>query len=124
MDTEAISQAVQSATPAAQVILSIIPIVGIVIGGVVVFFYILWHHHENKQRIKMGTFEKSNFDFKSFSLLIGILLTGIGIMLSLFFGFTNGVSSPALLGGLIPLVTGISLLCFYKLNPSFWNTDK
>ncbi len=121
---DAISQAVNSASPAAQVILSIIPIVGIVIGGIVVFFYILWHHHENKQRIKMGTYEKSNFDFKSFSLLIGILLTGIGMMLSLFFGFTHGINNPAMLGGLIPLVTGICLLVFYKLNPSFWNSDK
>ena len=30
------------ASPAAQVIVAIIPIVGIVIGGVVVFFYLLW----------------------------------------------------------------------------------
>ena len=33
-----------SAVPAAQVIIAIIPIVGIVMGSVVIFFYLLWHH--------------------------------------------------------------------------------
>ncbi|WP_340138456.1 hypothetical protein [Treponema zioleckii] len=38
---------------AAQVMLALIPIVGIGIGGVVIFFSLLWHHHEVKLQIKM-----------------------------------------------------------------------
>ncbi len=105
----------------AQIIISIIPIVGIGIGGIVVFFYTLWHHHENKLRIKMGTYQKSHFDYKAFSLLIGILLIGVGLLLSAFFALAHG-SSPALLGGLIPLVIGICLIIFYNLNPDFKKT--
>ena len=41
-----------AASPATQVIIAIIPIVGIVIGGVVVFFYLLWRHREISLQIK------------------------------------------------------------------------
>lgn len=101
---------------AAQVMLSLIPIVGIGIGGVVVFFSLLWHHHEVKLQIKMGTYRKQKFNLKIYSLLIGLVLVGVGLILSLFFALTKG-SSPALLGGLIPLGIGICLLVFYGLYP-------
>lgn len=102
----------------AQVIISIIPIVGIAIGGIVVFFYILWHHHEVKLRIKTGTYKTHTFDMRAFSLLTGLLLTGIGLMLSILFACLEGFSY-VLLGGLIPFSIGVCLLIFYKLNPAF-----
>ncbi len=102
----------------AQIILAVIPIVGIAIGGVTVFFYLLWHHHEIKLRIKTGTYQTSNFDLKTFSLLCGLLLTGVGIALTILFLVVDGLSYP-LLGGLIPLSIGICLLIFYKINPDF-----
>jgi len=103
----------------AQVIISIIPIVGIAIGGIVVFFYCLWHHHENKLRIKMGTFQKGQFNYKAYTLLIGILLLGIGVILTAFFAMTHDIKHPSILGGAIPLVLGICLIVFYKINPEF-----
>lgn len=103
---------------AAQVIIAIIPIVGIAIGGIVVFFSLLWHHLEVNKQIMAGTYNREKFDLKSYSLLIGLLLTGIGVMLSLFFALTGGLS-PALLGGLMPLSIGICLIIFYKVNN--WN---
>lgn len=106
----------------AQVIISVIPIVGITIGGIVVFFYILWHHHEVKLRIKTGTYQTRTFDLKTFSLLTGLLLTGIGFMLTLLFVCMEGFSY-VLLGGLIPLSIGVCLLIFYKINPSFKVND-
>lgn len=105
-------------SPAAQVIVAIIPIVGIFIGGVVVFFSLLWHHHEVKQQVKLGTYKREAFNLKTYSLLFGVLLTGLGIMLSLFFAFLKG-RSPALLGGLVPLAIGLSLVVFYAVNPDF-----
>ena len=106
----------------AQVIISIIPIVGISIGGIVVFFYILWHHHEVKLRIKTGTYTVNSFDLKTFSLLAGLLLTTIGFILTVLFIVMEGFSY-VLLGGLIPFVIGVSLLIFYKINPSFKVND-
>lgn len=104
----------QITSPAAQVIISLIPIVGITIGGIVIFFALLWTHHEKKQRIKAGEKSRPSFNYKAATLLSGILLTGIGFMLSLFFTLFAGIS-PALLGGLIPFTTGICLLLFYRL---------
>ncbi len=107
-------------SPAAQVIISLIPIVGIFIGGTVIFFALLWIHHENKQRIKSGEKPQKNFNYKAATLLSGLLLTGIGTMLSIFFALFAGVS-PSLLGGLIPLTIGICLLLFYRLFD--WNNE-
>lgn len=107
-------------SPAAQVIISLIPIVGIFIGGTIIFFALLWIHHENKQKIQSGDKSKSNFNYKAATLLSGLLLAGIGGMLSIFFTLFTGVS-PSLLGGLIPLTIGVCLLLFYRLFD--WNND-
>ena len=104
----------QITSPAAQVILSLIPIVGIWIGGVVIFFALLWKHHETKQRIKAGEKSRPDYNFKAATLLIGLLLTGVGFMLTVFFAIFSGIS-PSLLGGMIPFTIGICLLLFYKL---------
>ncbi|MBQ0052550.1 MAG: hypothetical protein KBT11_10905 [Treponema sp.] len=108
-------------SPAAQVIIAVIPIVGIVIAGAVAILSILWHHSEVKLRIKTGTYEKPVFNYKAYVLLIGLLLSLIGVALTLFFLAIKGVSN-ALLGGLIPLTVGISFLLFYKFND--WGKSK
>lgn len=102
---------------AAQVIIAIIPIVGIVIGGVVVFFYLLWRHREISLQIKTGCYRPRQFNLKLFSLLTGLLLTGIGFVLTILFLVLEGFSYP-LLGGLLPLFIGISLLVFFKFCPT------
>jgi hypothetical protein len=100
-------------SPAAQVIISIIPIVGIVIGGIVVFFYLLWRHREVSLQLKTGVTPKK-INFRLFSLLIGILLVCIGAVLSVVFVLLAGISYT-LLGGLVPLSIGIGCIVFYKL---------
>lgn len=102
----------------AQVIIALIPIVGIAIGGIILFFYLLWAHHETKLRIRTGTYKSTEFDLKTFSLLGGILLVGVGVILTILFALIEGISY-SLLGGLIPLVIGVCLLIFYKVNPAF-----
>lgn len=101
---------------AAQIIISIIPIVGIVFGGTLVFFYLLWRHKQILMQVKTGNYKPSNFDLKIFSLMLGILLTGVGSVLTLFFALMNGLSYQ-MLGGLIPFVLGICLLIFYRFCP-------
>jgi len=107
---------------AAQVIISLIPIVGICIAGVLVFFALLWHHRETKLRIKTGNYTPKNFNLKVFSLLTGLLLVGVGLILTVMFIIMSGISVE-LLGGLIPLVVGIMLIIFFKVNPDFKNKD-
>lgn len=107
---------------AAQVIIAIVPIVGIFIGGIVVFFYLLWRHHEIKLQIKTGTYITPQRNFKALALFCGLTLTSVGLILTLVFGILNRLSY-SVLGGLLPFVTGVSSLLFYKLNPEF-HTDK
>ena len=110
-------------SPAAQVIISLIPIVGIGIGGIVIFFYLLWHHRQITLLIKSGGYNPSKIDLHIASLLLGILLTGIGFVLSVLFALMDGLSYT-LLGGLIPLVMGIGFLVFCKVYASIKNKDE
>jgi hypothetical protein len=100
---------------AAQIILSLIPIVGIVMGAVLAFFYLLWSHREKVRLIERGLYEAKKFDLDTFCLLAGLLLVGTGAVLSALFIVIEG-ASYALLGGLIPFAAGISFLMFFMLR--------
>ena len=89
-------------SPAVNIIVSIIPIVGIVMGSVVIFFYLLFAHKQKVLMIQKGEVQRRNFDLDAFSLLAGLLLLGTGAGLTLFFLLKEGFAYSAL-GGLIPL---------------------
>jgi len=97
---------------AAQVIVTIIPIVGIVMGCLVVFFYLLWSYKLKIHMIDKGIYTSVPFDMDTFSLFLGLVLFILGLVLMGFFlvkdGFSYGV-----LSGLIPVSIGISLLIFF-----------
>lgn len=105
------------ATPAAQVLVAVIPLVGIVIGAVVVFFYLLWKHREIVRQIEKGVYKKPSFDLNLFCLLSGFLLVGVGVVLSTLFLLIEGLSY-SLIGGFIPLALGAGLLAFYFIARS------
>jgi len=100
---------------AAQVIVTIIPITGIVVGSALIFFYLMWGYKAKKALIDKGLYRRTEIDIDTFSLFTGLVLTGIGTSLMLFFlirqGFSYGV-----LSGLIPLSTGISLITFWIIR--------
>ena len=108
---------------AAQILVALIPIVAIVMAAVLVFFAFLWKHRENKTRIIKGSYnppQKRNY--QAFSLLLGLCLVGVGLVLTALFAIMDKISW-SILGGLIPLVLGIALLIFYKINPDFKNNS-
>jgi hypothetical protein len=100
---------------AAQIIISIIPIVGIVMGTVIAFFYLLWSHREKVRLIERGLYERTRLDLNAFCLLTGLLLTSVGAVLSILFIAVEGLSY-SLLGGLIPFASGVSFLLFFWLR--------
>jgi hypothetical protein len=106
---------------AVQIIIAIIPIVGIVMGSVVVFFYLLWNHQRRILLIKTGHYDKPGFDMPSFSLLAGLLLTSVGLSLTIFLALVQG-RNYGLLGGIIPLSVGIGLLVYYGIRRGEKNT--
>jgi hypothetical protein len=100
---------------AAQVLVTVIPIVGIIAGGVVVFSFLLWRHKQIMKLIEQGMRPETSFDLRSFSLIGGLVTCGVGFVLSVFFVMTAG-GTYSLLGGLIPLAVGLSLLAYYVLR--------
>ena len=88
---------------AAQVVVAVIPIVGIVMGAVVVFFYLLWRHRQIMLQIKNNRFKPMEFKLQIFCLLAGLLLTCIGVVLTALFLIIDGLKIT-LLGGLIPQI--------------------
>ena len=100
---------------AAQVIVAIIPIVGIFMGSVVIFFYLLWNHKRRTLLIQAGQHNPPEFDFLSFSLLAGLLLAAVGTALTVLLIIILGISF-GLLGGLIPLSCGTGLLVYYGIR--------
>ncbi|MDR1787333.1 MAG: hypothetical protein LBR16_02635 [Treponema sp.] len=105
----------QTTSSAAQVLIAIIPIVGIVMGCAVVFFYFLWNHKRRVLLIKAGQYQKPSFNVMVFALLAGLLLSSVGVTLTVFLAICLGASF-GLLGGLIPLAMGVGLLGFYLLR--------
>lgn len=100
---------------AAQVIVTIIPIVGIVMGCVVVFFYLMWSFRAKRALIEKGLYKRIEFDIDTFSLFTGLLCLGIGMSMCLFFYLKQGVGY-GLLSGLVPLSVGVSLVVFFIIH--------
>lgn len=100
---------------AAQVLIAIIPIAGIVMGSTVIFFYLLWNHRQKTLLIQAGQYKKQEFDLISFSLLSGLLLSAVGVALTVLLSIVEG-ASYSLLGGIIPMSMGIGLVTYYILK--------
>ncbi len=108
---------------AAQIIVTIIPIVGIIMGCLVIIFYLLWNHKQKLLMIEKNLLRKKEFDVDSFSLFSGLLLTSIGASLVTFFLIWEGFSY-AVLSGLIPLSIGISLVVFFIIRIKLIKNDR
>jgi hypothetical protein len=105
----------QLTSAAAQIIVSVIPIVGIVMSAAVIFFYRRWNHRRKVLLIKAGHYARPEFDLLSFSLLAGLLLSTVGTALTVFLAIVQG-PNYGLLGGIIPLAIGVGLLAYYGIR--------
>lgn len=109
---------------AVHIIIAIIPIVGIVMGSTLIFFYFLWRHKQIIRQIETNIYIRPTVNIDLFCLLLGIILTVIGISLFGLFYVIAGIGY-ILLGGLIPFALGISLLLFYTIvHTKFGKTGK
>ncbi len=108
---------------AAQVIVTIIPIVGILMGGMLIFFYLLWNHKQKILMIEKNIYKKYMFDYDSLSLFSGLILICTGAGLVFFFILMEGFSYHVL-SGLIPLSIGISLTIFFIIRNRIIKDEK
>lgn len=108
---------------AAQVIVSVIPIVGIVMGCLIIFFYLLWDHKYKMYLVEKGLRKDRPFDFTAFCLLSGLILFTLGLCLVIVFMVIDGISY-GVLGGLIPAAVGISMLLFVRISGRLKSRDE
>lgn len=101
-------------SPAAQLMITVIPIVGIVVAGVVVFFFLLWNHRQRMAQIERGMTPPPLINLRSFSLLLGLLATAVGLALTVV-SLLAERGGYGLLGGLIPLSVGVGFLVYYRI---------
>ena len=104
----------ENVVPAAQVIMSLFPMIGSIMATFLLFFYILWNHKQKVMLIRQGIYSPSTLDFLNICLLSGILLTVLGIVLTVFF-ISIKRRDYTLLLGLLPFSIGLSLLIYYKI---------
>lgn len=103
------------ASTAAEILISISPITGIVMGCTVIFFFLLWNHKQRMLLIEKGMYQRVPFDLTVFSLFAGLILTSIGLSLMVFFIIKEGFSW-GVLSGLIPFSLGVSMLIFFAVR--------
>jgi uncharacterized membrane-anchored protein len=100
-------------TPAAQLLIAILPLVAVVLLAVLTFFFMLWDYRTKKVTIEKGQKPVPRYiDDKL--LLIGIVSLFVGVGLLLFFLLYNGLSN-SLLGGIIPVSVGLGIVTHYVI---------
>lgn len=120
IQTEANMQSLPST--AAQIIVTIIPLVGIIMGCTVIMLFIVYNHKQRMLMIEKGILKRGSFDIDLFSLFSGIFLLGIGLSLGIFFLLKEGLQY-SVLSGLIPFSAGVSLLLFFLIRTKLNNTN-
>ena len=98
-----------------KIALYLVPIFGIVFGSGLLFSIFYWWHKQRIELIRTNLYKPIEFNLRLYSFFLGLLLTFTGIVLSVVFIMVLG-NSLAMLGGLIPLAVGLSLLTFYKFQ--------
>jgi hypothetical protein len=101
---------------APEIILSLVPLLGVVFGCVLLFFFILWQYRIRREMIRAGQHQPMFLsNIRMLSLLIGLLGVSAGLPMTILFVLIDGVTY-ALLGGLLPFFAGLGFLVFYVLT--------
>jgi hypothetical protein len=98
-----------------KIVLYLVPIFGIVFVCGLLFAIFYWWHSQKIELIRANLYKPSHFDLRAYSFFLGLLLTFTGFTLSVVFIVVLG-KTMAMLGGLLPLAIGLSLLTYYKLG--------
>lgn len=95
----------------AEVLISSLPLVAVVVLGILFFFNLLWDYKKSRLIIERGgTPPPKNIEEKI--LLIGIVSLFVGLGLMVFFIIYAGLSD-SLLGGIIPTMVGMGIIVHY-----------
>lgn len=105
-----------NSSTAAEIILSLVPLLGIIFGATLIFFFLLWNYRIKKEMVRTNQFKPTTVsNLRMFSLLVGLMSLFVGFPITFLFIAIEGITYAAL-GGLIPLFTGVGLLVFYTIS--------
>ena len=106
----------RAGSSASDILLSLVPLLGVVFGATLLFFFLLWQYRLRKELIRVGrTAPEFMVNIRLISLLVGLLGVFAGVPLTALFYAIDGLSY-ALLGGVLPLFAGVGLLLFYAMT--------
>lgn len=111
-----LQKANDSGSEAAQIIISIVPLLGVILGATLLFFFFFWNYRLKKELIRAGQYQYQSLkNVRIFTLLIGIISFAVGLPMTVLFAAVEGMSY-SLLGGLIPSFVGIGFIVFYIVS--------
>ncbi|MCB1318607.1 MAG: hypothetical protein KDK34_00055 [Leptospiraceae bacterium] len=100
-------------TGAAQILLSLVPVIGIVFGSTLLFFFLFWNYQLRREMIRTNQYRQTSIaTLRLFALFVGLLSLCVGLPMTGLFLAIEGISY-VVLGGLVPLFAGLGLLQFY-----------
>lgn len=100
-------------TGAAQILLSLVPVIGIVFGSTLLFFFLFWNYQLRREMIRTNQYRQTSIaTLRLFALFVGLLSLCVGLPMTGLFLAIEGISY-VVLGGLVPLFAGLGLLVFY-----------
>ena len=103
------------ANPAAEMLISFVPVLALVLGSVLFFFFLFWQYKLGKMLVQNQQYRPNWLkNIKIFSLLFGINGTLLGLPLCLILLIIEKRVSYSLLGGLVPFCLGMGMLVFYS----------
>lgn len=105
----------QPDSTAAEILLSLVPLLGVIFGATLLFFFLLWHYRLRREMIRTGQYTPMFANnIRLLALMVGLLGISSGLPMTILFLLIDGLSY-ALLGGLLPLCAGIGCVLFYGI---------
>ncbi len=113
------NQSNSNSSVSAEILLSLVPIISIIFGCTILFFFFLWQYRIKKELIKANIYENYFLkNIKFFLLLVGLLSSMVGFPMTMIILYIQGISY-ALLGGTIPLFTGLAFVLAVILGKKY-----
>lgn len=111
-----VEQAGPRESTAPEILLALVPLLGVVFGCVLLFFFLLWRSRLRREMIRAGQYQPMFAkNIRLVSLLIGLLSVSVGLPMTVLFAAMEGLNY-VLLGGLLPLFAGVGFLLFYLFS--------
>jgi len=112
---EKLATLISSRSTITEIIIALIPIVGI-IGGCFIFFSIfLFYYKQRVLIIKSGNYKPFKPNWNLILLLAGMMNIAVGIAITIVF-IINKAYGYELLGGLIPFLVGVAIIFTYIIS--------